>query len=187
MDVKSAIAARRTIRKFKNTPVDSEKLTELIQAAVLAPTGANLQPLKYKIITDKDIRFKLFPNIKYAGAIPNWNPTFEQTPTAFIAVLADTLIKPSANTECDCGAAIMSMCLYAVEMGLGTCWLGAINRKEIKKILRLDEKFEVKYLLGIGESDQQGEIFPINDTVKYYFDENENCHVPKRTLAEVIV
>lgn len=186
MNVIEAIKTRRTIRKYTQEPVKSEAITELIDCARLAPYGANLQPLKFAVVTDEADRKKLFPLIKYAGAI-EWNPTFEETPTAFIVILNDTEIKPTANTECDSGAAGMSICLAASEMGLGSVWLGAIDRKGIKEALKIPEKYDVTYLVGIGHSAQTADTFDIEDTIKYHFDENLNNHVPKRTLDEVTV
>lgn len=187
MTVYEAIKSRRSIRKFKQDEIGHGELMQLIDCARLAPYGANLQPLKFKIVTDEETRRKLYPLIKYAGYIPDWNPTFDECPTAFIAIINDTQIKPTDKSECDSGAAIMSMCLAAEEMGLGTCWLGAIDRDGIKNVLALDDQFDITYMLGIGKSDQTGTVFDMTDSIKYYFDDNENVHVPKRTLEEIVI
>lgn len=187
MEVYEAIKKRRTIRKFKQQPVSEEALMQLVNSARLAPFGANLQPLKYAVVTDEAQRKLLFPLIKYAGYLADWNPEFEECPTAFIVILNDTSLKPTDKTECDSGAAVMSMCLAATELGLGTCWLGAIDRDGIKKALNIDEKYDVVYLLGVGIADQTGDVYDMTDSVKYYFDENENVHIPKRTMDEVLI
>ncbi len=187
MNVYEAVKSRRTVRKFKQEPVKHDDLMQIIDCARLAPYGANLQPLKFSVITDEETRKKMFPHIKYAGYIPEWDPTFEETAPVFIAVLNDTLLKPTAKSECDSGAAIMSMCLAAKELNLDTCWLGAINREELKKILALPENLDITYLLAIGYGGQSGDTFDLTDSVKYYFDENGNAHVPKRTMEEILV
>jgi len=187
MTVYEAIKFRRTIRKFKEVPVKQEDILKIIDAGRLAPTGANLQPIKFSVVTDKGLREKMYPFIKYAGYLPEFNPTFKQTPTAFIVVLNDAEIKPTEKSECDSGAVIMNMCLMATELGLGSCWLGAINREEIRKILGIDKRYDITYLLGLGYPDQKGEFFEMKDSVKYYHDENENLFVPKRSLDEVII
>ena len=187
MNIYDAARSRRTIRKFKQEPVSREDIMKIIDCARLAPYGANMQPLKFAVIEDEQKRRDLFPLIKYAGYLSDWNPAFEECPTVFIAVLADSSIKPPANTECDCGAAVMSMCLEAEELGIGSCWLGAIDRPKIKERLGLGEKYDVKYLLGLGIPAQSGDVFDIKDDIKYYFDENGNVHVPKRTMDEIIV
>ncbi len=187
MNVLEAIKNRRTIRIFKQIPVEKQDILKIIDAARLAPTGANLQPLKYKIITKETTRREIFPHIKYAGYLPDWNPSFEQCPTAFIAVLNDTDIKPAEKSECDSGAAIMNMCLAATELGLGSCWLGSVNRAEIKKLLKLENNLDITYLLALGYPDQEASYFEMTDSIKYYHDENNNVFVPKRSLEDIIV
>lgn len=187
MNVYDAVKSRRTIRKFKQTPVENDDIMQIIDCARLAPYGANLQPLKFSVVTDIQTRKKLFPHIKYAGYIPEWNPTFEESPTAFIVVLNDTSIKPTEKSECDSGAAIMSMCLAAEELGIGSCWLGAIDRNEIKEILNLPPTLDITYLLALGYKDQSGEAYDMTDSIKYNFDEDGNVHVPKRTMSEILV
>ncbi|MDD6763620.1 MAG: nitroreductase family protein [Clostridiales bacterium] len=186
MNVIEASKARRTIRKFKQKPVDKEALMQIIDCARLAPYGANLQPLKFAVITSEEERRKLFPLIKYAGYL-SWNPAFEECPPAFIAILNDTSLKPTSKSECDSGAAGMSICLAATELGLGSVWLGAIDREGIKSALELDERYDITYLVGIGYAAQEGSVYDIEESIKYHFDENGNVHVPKRTLAEVLV
>lgn len=187
MTVYECAKKRRTIRAFKQDEVERGIINEIIDCARLAPCAANLQPLRFAIIKDKSAREQLFPYIKYAGYLPNWNPKFTQTPPVFIAVLNDTEIKPSEHSESDCGAAIASMCLAAEEKGLATCWLGAVDRKRIKKILALDSEFDILYLLGLGYPDQSAKSVPYTDNPKYYFDENKTLCVPKRSLEDVII
>lgn len=187
MTVYEAIKSRRTIRKFKATPINNEDIISIIDAGRLAPTGANLQPIKFSIVTDTNLRKEMFPHIKYAGYLPEWNPTFEETPPAFVVVLNDTDIKPTEKSECDSGAVIMNMCLMATELGLGSCWLGSVNKTEIRKILGINDKYDITYLLGLGYPDQKGEFFEMEDSIKYYHDEEENLFVPKRSLKDLII
>ncbi len=187
MTVYEAVKERHTIRKFTQEPPVREELLQIVDSARLAPYGANAQPLKYAIVTDEGKRRELYPYIKYAGFLKDWDPAFEECPTAFIVILNDTAIKPTAKSECDSGIALASMCLAARELGYGSVCLGAINRAEIKKTLGLDERYDITYLLGIGYPAQTGEVFDYTDDLKYYFDENGNVHVPKRTMDEVLV
>ena len=187
MNVYEAITSRRTVLKYKPVPVKNEDLVKMIECARISPTGANLQSLKYSIIADEEKRRAIYPYDKYAGYIPEWDPSFEESPMAFIAVLNDTSIKQSPKAEADSGGAIMSMCLMAKELGLDTCWLGAVNREEVKKIMGYDDKLDILYLLAVGYADQSGDFYDCDDDVKYYFDEEGNVHVPKRSLENIIV
>ena len=187
MQVYEAIKERRTIRIFDQKAIKNKDLLQIIDCARLAPFGANIQSLKYKIVSDEKTRRAMFPYIKYAGYIPDWNPKFEQTPTTFIVVVNDTKIKPTATTECASGAAIMSMCLGAKELGIDSCWLGAIDRKEIKTMLKLDEEYDITYLLGLGYPAQSGKAVDMTDSIKYYFDKDKNVYVPKMRMEDVLI
>ena len=80
------------------------------------------------------------------------------------------------------------MMLEAVEMGLGTCWLGAIQRDEIKKTLAVDESLDVVYLLAVGYPMQNSRMVEMQDgNVKYFESEDGTINVPKRSLEEVLV
>lgn len=59
LTVKEAIEQRRSIRKFKPDPVPDEYLSELLDAARLAPSGCNAQPWRFKIVKDTETRLRL--------------------------------------------------------------------------------------------------------------------------------
>ena len=69
MTVYDAIKERRTVRLFNDKPVSHETLLKLIDGARLSPAAANLQPLKYGIVTDEELRQKMYPHVRYAGYI----------------------------------------------------------------------------------------------------------------------
>ena len=56
MRVMEAIRKRRSIRKFKSTPVTGEQLELLIEAARLAPSGSNVQPWRFIVVTDQAVK-----------------------------------------------------------------------------------------------------------------------------------
>ena len=188
MNVYEAIMQRRSIRKFTGEKVNREALLKLADCGRMSAFAANMQPLKYVLINDEETVKKLYPLTKWAGYIPEWEPCESERANAYIAIVTDTEIKSAEKSETDCGAAITSMMLCAHEMGLATCWLGAINRSEIKKVLKLEDKYHVSYLLAVGYPAQKGECFDMEDNnLKYYFDEDGNVRVPKRTLDDVII
>lgn len=63
MGIYETIISRRTIRKFKQETIDPEILKKLVNAGRLAPSAANLQPLEYLVVDDKDLKEKIFPNL----------------------------------------------------------------------------------------------------------------------------
>lgn len=56
MDVREAILNRRSIRKFKELPVEEEKVAELMEAARWAPSGSNRQPWRFLVLKDPETR-----------------------------------------------------------------------------------------------------------------------------------
>lgn len=181
MNTIEAIKSRRSIRKYTQEPVSDEKLMAIIDAGRLAAFGANRQPLKFKILKNAE---EVYPCTKWAGYLTDWDPAEDERPTCYIAILGDTSIKKTFETEA--GAAIANMMLAAVDLGLGTCWLGALDRDRLKEIIKTD--LEVVYLLAVGHPAQECRTTDIkDDDVKYYEDENGIINVPKRTMSEVLI
>ena len=176
MNVYDAIMKRRTIRKFEQKAVSEDNLVKLVDCARVAAYGANVQPLKFMIVNNSETLQKIYPMTKWAGYLADGAPKENERPAA------------NKMYEVEAGAAVTTMMLEAVEMGLGTCWLGAIQRDEIKKLLELDENLNVVYLLAVGYPKQESKIVDMKDNgVKYYEDENGVINVPKRSLEEILI
>lgn len=188
MTVRQAIEKRRTIRKFTNEPVSVETLRLIIDSARFAAYGANIQPLKFKIITNKEETQMVFDNIKWAGYLKDGTPKEGEKPSAYIAILGDKTLKPSCQFETDAGAAITNMMLCAVELGYDTCWFGSINRETVSDRLQLSDNLQLLYIMAVGKAAQESEVCEIKDgDVKYFLDDKGKLYVPKRSLEEIIV
>lgn len=185
MNVSEALIGRRTIRKFKQTPIEEDKLKAIINYARLAPFAANVQGLKYKIITDKKMTDRIFNHVKWAGYLPKASPLPDERPPAYIAVLGDTTVKDAFET--DAGAAITAMLLGAWEMGIGGCWMGAIRRRDISALLKLPEQYNLLYVVALGYSAQESKECEYRDNPKYFYDDNNVLNVPKLSLDSIII
>ena len=187
MSVYETILKRRTIRKFNQKKIERPVLEKLINAARLAPSGANMQPLKYIIVDDADKVEEVFKHVKWAGYIaPAGNPGEGEKPVAYIGILVDTDIR-SGGYELDIGAAAQNIFLTAEEEGIGTCWMGAIDRDAIKKALNIGEKYLLNTVVALGYPAESPVIVEENGSIKYFKDENGVLHVPKRKLSDIIV
>ena len=187
MNTEEAIKQRRSIRKFKQEKLKIEDIRAIIDCGRYAATGANLQPLKYAVANDEKMVEKIYPLTKWAGYLTDWEPNENERAVCYIAILCDTEIKQVENAKTDAGAAAALMMVGAYARGIGSCELGAIKREEIKKLLMLSENLVIMDLIALGYPAQEGSTFDISDSVRYYFDELGNVHVPKRTLDEIIV
>ena len=159
MNVYDAIMKRRTIRKFEQKTVSEDNLVKLVDCARVAAYGANVQPLKFMIVNNSEILQKIYPMTKWAGYLADGAPKEDERPAAYIAILGDSSIKSNKMYEVEAGAAVTTMMLEAVEMGLGTCWLGAIQRDEIKKLLDANDFINYNFDLIYGWPKSTKEAF----------------------------
>lgn len=186
MDVSKALLERRTIRKFTQKKLKEKDLGDLIEYARLAAYPANMQPLKFAVITDEKMLKKVFSNTKWAGYLPDGTPKKGEEPTAYIAVFGDKSIKNSFEVEA--GAAITSMMLGAWEKGIASCWIGAIDRKKLMDIFKLSENdYSLLYLLALGYPAQKSRICEMSNSVKYFEGEDKILNVPKRSINELLI
>lgn len=184
--MKELIKSRRTIRKFSQEPIPEEKLTSYVEAARVAPSGANLQPLKYIVVSSAEMSNRMFPQVKWAGYLaPEYNPKDDERPTAYIVVCADTEIRKNGY-EIDVGASVENIILSALSDGVGACWMAAIDRDEIRKLLEIPERMEIPCLVALGYPKESPKEVDVTTDIKYYL-ENETLCVPKRSMEEVLI
>jgi len=186
MSVYNIAQSRRSIRKFNQDKIENETLIKYIDAARLAPSASNMQPIRYVIVNeDKNVK-ELFNFMSWAGYIkPEGNPKSGEEPTAYIVILADTNIRKTGY-ELDIGAAAQNIMLCAQEDGIGTCWLGAIDREKIKNMLSLEDNFVINTVIALGYPAEKPQTELENGSTKYYKDQNGTLHVPKKGLEDVI-
>ena len=90
---------------------------------------------------------------------------------------------------CDHGIAAQSILLGATEKGLGGCMIGSVHRDRLREDLAIPDRYEILLVLALGRPAEQ---VVLEDTgsdgdIKYYRDEEDVHHVPKRPLDEIIV
>ncbi len=150
MDVFTAISQRYSVRAYKATDVEEDKLKKILEAARLSPSASNRQDWKFIIVRNKETRKKL---VKAA---------FGQS---FIAeapiVIVACGMEPKAMLACgqpmhtvDVSIAFAYMILQSYELGLGTCWIGAFNEDEAKKILSVPDDVRVVAMTPLGYPNQ---------------------------------
>jgi len=162
----------------------------MVESACHAPSAANNQVLRYTIVRNPDLVQAVFYHTKYAGRVtprrsPEWGVN---APSAFIAVSAvknGPSISPMVYA--DAGAALMSMQFSAVEEGLGCCWIGAFNAREVTEILAIDPSEQLIFLLAVGHPAEKPveDTIEISESVAYYLDEYDCLHVPKYKVEAV--
>ncbi len=141
MDVFEAMRTRRSIRKYKPDPIPNGQLRIVLEAARLAPSAGNRQPWRFVIVQSADKK-------KTLAKIAN-NQTFLTDAAAIIVALGDPEISRRWYNK-DIMIAVEHMVLAATALGYGTCWIGAFDEEEVKRLLRIPEVMSVIALLTIG-------------------------------------
>jgi len=186
--LKDLILKNRSYRRFHQSKlISKEMLREWVDLARNSASARNSQPLKYILCTEEKLNTRIFEQLAWAGYLTDWpGPVEGERPSAYIIMLHDTQIAP--NYLCDDGIAAQSILLGAVEAGYGGCIIHAVNRKKLTEILDLPAQFEIIHVLALGQPKEEVVIDVVkNGEVKYWRDEKQVHHVPKRGLDEIIV
>ncbi|MGD9125562.1 MAG: nitroreductase family protein, partial [Desulfarculaceae bacterium] len=193
MDVTEAVFKRRSVRSFDQKPVSEEILAELVDAARVGPSGANRQPLEYVAINETDLCQEILACLKWAAYIaPAGDPKPGYEPTAYLAVLRREEYEVKNITEYDVGAAIQTICLVAMEKGLGSCWLKSINYPKATQLLKLPPELKLDSIVALGYPDEHPKMVDLKpdqtglDAIRYWRDEKEQHFVPKRALEAIL-
>ena len=187
MDCFKSILGRRSIRKFQRKEVTEEILKKLVGYGAMAASGMNVQPIKYFIAATDEKASEIFPFTRWAGYLKGkGSPSFDERPAAFILVVNDNNLRKSGY-ELDAGAAVQNILVAAHSMGLGTCWLGAIDYEKISAIAGINDDFKLISAIAVGYPAQISLAEPAEGDIKYYLDDEEVLHVPKRGLDEIIL
>lgn len=183
------VLKNRSYRRFdQSVRISPEQLRELVDLARLTPSGKNAQPIKYMLFSSEEMCAKIFPCTMWAAYLKDWGgPVEGERPTAYIVMLGDKSISNVFGV--DPGIAAQTLLLGAVEKGLGGCMLGSVNRVELTKLLNISDQFEILYVLALGKPIEKVVIEPLgaDGDIKYWRDENQTHHVPKRALSDIIL
>jgi nitroreductase len=150
MDVFTAISQRSSVRAYKATDVEEDKLKKILEAGRLSPSASNRQEWKFIVVRDKETKKKLA------------NAAFGQTfigeaPVVIVACGTESKAIMACGQPAytvDVSIACAFMILQAYELGLGTCWIGAFKEDEVKKILEIPEEVRVVAMTPLGYPDQ---------------------------------
>lgn len=186
--IEKLILKNRTYRRFhQEHKISNDQLLKFINLARLSGSSANLQPLKYLISNDSHTNELIFSNIAWAGYLKDWpGPAEGEKPSSYIVILGDTTI--SKNFAVDTGIAAQSILLGAVEEGLGGCMFGSIKREELKWALKLEDHLDILLVIALGIPKENVVVEDLqNNDIKYWRDENQIHHVPKRKLSEIVI
>ena len=146
MNVFEAVNKRRDVRSFLNKPIPEEDLVKVLEAARLAPSAMNRQEWRFIIVKNIETRKRLAKATIGQGFI-------EVAPVIIVACGIDhghLMPNGISYVPMDVAIALDHITLVAVEVGLGTCWIGEFKEDEVKKILGIPNGVRVIQLMPIG-------------------------------------
>jgi nitroreductase len=174
-------------RYYQDLAINEEQLKHLVELARLSASAANLQPLKFILSWTPGKNSLIFPCLAWANYLKDWKgPEEGERPSGYITILGDKDI--TENFSCNHGIAAQSILLGAVESGFGGCIIASIQRDRLRSELKIPEKYEILLVIALGVSKELIVIEEVKDgNIKYWRDEKDIHHVPKRPLSEIIL
>lgn len=165
MELKKAILKRRSVRKYKEDLVRDEDVETLLHYAMAGPSACNKRPWKFFVVKNKEKQKLLQEATKFSNIV---------APLYIIVCGDNTRMTLGEFWVQDCSAAIENILLGAVDLGLGSCWMGLYPFKtppvKIKEILETEEIVPMA-IIAIGYPNEEleardqyesGQVFFIN-------------------------
>ncbi|MDS1031005.1 nitroreductase family protein [Bacillota bacterium LX-D] len=146
---------RRSIRKFQRKEIPQNIITDLLKAALLAPSSRNLCPWEFVVVNDRGLLQKL------ASAKEHGSDFLQDAPLGIVIIADET--KSDVWVE-DASIAAIIIQLAAESMGIGSCWIQIRNRMHdqkvtaedyIKRLLSIPDKFKVEAVLALGYANEE--------------------------------
>lgn len=167
MGVFEAIKTRRSIRRYKEDPIDEETLRKVLEAARLAPSAANRQPWRFIVVTDPIVKRSL-----RKAYDKEW---FTSAPVIVVAcaVPEEAWVRRDGEEywKVDVSIAMQNLVLAAWDEGLGTCWIGAFDENEAKQALGVPPNVRIVAMTPLGyPAETKGPVSnrkPLSEIVHY--------------------
>ncbi len=169
MEFENVIKERYSVRSFKETEIEQDKLDRILEAGRIAPTAVNAQPQRVFVIKSEEGHQKLREVCKMTYEAP-----------VVLLICADIekswKIKMDDNfdsAEMDAAIAGTQMMLEAWNLGIGSCWIRAFNSFEVREVFNLSQNLKPMFMLSLG--------YRSDDSVP-----NEKMHSVKNSIDEMV-
>jgi len=165
--VLALLKARRSIRRYRPDAVPDDMVEQLLEAGRWAPSASNRQPWAFIVVQDEAVRREVARHAAYYFI--RWAHVDE---APLLIVLCGDRRNPAYRQFLheDVGLAGSQIMLQARALGLGTCWIGGLDRKAIAGILKAPDAMEIVGLLTVGfpaEDPEPRERKPLTEIVHY--------------------
>jgi nitroreductase len=156
MDFSELIRTRQSVRSYSGAPVESWKLSALIEAVRLAPSASNSQPWKL-IVVDDPRKKEAIAHAAYSRLV-SFNKFALKAPVIAVLTIERTKIVTQIGGKLkdrqfpliDIGIAAAHLCLQAADLGLGSCMIGWFDEDAVKEIVEIPARIRIGLLVTIG-------------------------------------
>jgi nitroreductase len=167
LNVFEAISKRCSVRSFLDRPINEDVLMSVLEAGRLAPSAKNRQEWRFIVVSDLEVRERI-------GEAANGQCFVGEAPVVIAAcAVVDGYVMScgQASYPIDVAIALDHISLAAVELGLGTCWIGAFDEDKVKRILGIPKEIRVVGLMPIGypaqQTNKEKNRLPTNKIIKH--------------------
>ena len=160
-DFSELIRQRYSVRKYSDRPVEDEKIKMILEAARVAPTARDTQPFRIYVLKSKDTlaRIRKITDMTFdAPLVFMIGAVFDECCTSPFSGKDYSYIDTSIVTD--------HMMLQAQALGLGSCWVGYFEPKDIAKEFNIPEGIEIKHLLPVGYPAEDAKPGPMHSKRK---------------------
>ena len=152
------ILKRRTVRRFQDKAVPFSVLKKCVNAARLSPSARNVQELEFVAVNDREQVKRINGAVSFGGVVREKGRVKGEEPKAFVIITSDNEKGSSDYTPVNVGIAAEAIVLTALEQGVASCMMGAIEREKIKGILGIPNRFKVPLAIALGYPKEKPKI-----------------------------
>ena len=184
------VNANRTYRAFdENQPISREQMTALVDLARRVASANNKQPLRYRIVSEKDECEALLSLCRFAGLLNIQLPPEGQHPTGYIVIYSDEEVgSPEHCIHKDVGIAAQTILLGATDKGFGGCMVGSFHPQKLQELFDTPARYIPRLVIVLGKPAEVCCLVDAKDgNTAYYRDEIGIHYVPKRPLEEILL
>ena len=186
MEFRELAERTRSVRRFaEQRELARVELESLVDVAGIAPCAANLQRSRFLIVTKREDRDRLFPALRWAAYLKDWDgPEAGERPAAYIVIYAPDDQRPF--TGMDVGIAASYLVLAAAERGIGACMILSFDRTVVEGLIDSTE-LTPQLVVALGYPGESVVLEPGREDVEYWRDDHGVHHVPKLPLKSILL
>ena len=186
------VEGARTYRRYSGQSVAAGELRELVEAARFAPTGNNMQLLRFRLVSadDAEAAEKVFSHLHWAGALKDWDgPVEGEKPGGYVIVCLPQKLSANPIRTIDVGIASQAIVLAAAARGLGACMHKSYDACLGDELGLTAAGYAVSMVIALGPRGEEVVVEPATTEhgLTYWREADGSHHVPKLTVDDLLL